>query len=462
MKRFLLAMIFIMQGFIFYGRSVESVKESNQVSPKNVEQKNAQPRNIVEIEYNQPNQQKIASSQSQSEKTFVESNNSKANEADFGLSLDQIDFSSEINQSPSVNQLELMPVSKSDIASEQSGIIFQESNADSINQSILANQKYSELVSVGVDKYKNGTVDEIRASIGTAALGNARTVLVGYNASPEKQADIADAINDLSAKIDAAGPLITSAGIKSYQSLKNSFEVYSDIAKDPNNQTLSENRDKAVAQLDQQRKSLGDGYQGALKLLKSTATKEQVAQAKDAIQQKIGDKNSDKIFKSGPIREDYDTFLKNLTALKDGISDPSQLASFLEKELQLKPGDLNASPISPSVSAKLERLYQTIDLIATKKGTNVSGSSQAMTFVNKVRGSRLSNSSQIQSLMNGIKNIDPTVKTSFENQLLQNSTNKEAVLLVSQSDFLYITMGRAMKELNAISILPTALRAMAY
>lgn len=320
-----------------------------------------------------------------------------------------------------------------------------------IDQQKLLDVSYNNKVEVGVDRYKKSTPDELRASINTAALGNARTVLVDTNASAGKRADAVDAIYDIRSKIDAAGSFVHDAGRQAYQRLHDSVEIFSSVAQDAMPRILGQARDQAFETLMVQRENLAQVYRDSLNLLKSVATKEQSFKAKNAVQAKISSKNSAKIFKDTRIEDNYDQFIKDLVKLEEGVLDQQQLAPWLETKLNLKSGELSSPPISVQASIKLEGLYQALDLIAIKKGSNVTGSlEQAGTFVNRMRGSRLSHSTQIVNLMNGIKKIEPLVKTTYEDQLLKNSTDKQSILLITQSDFMYTTLGRGMKELAAI------------
>ena len=317
-----------------------------------------------------------------------------------------------------------------------------------VNQQKSSGAKYDKMVELGNDRYKIATPDELRASINTSALGNARTVTVNPADSAARRVDAVDAIHDISAKVQVTGKFVDPRGQAPYRALRDSVEVFSTIAQDPVVRSSKMMKDKALDNLVVQRKSLGEGYQRSLNLLKSTATPDQIAQAEGFVKTKIGKRNSAEIFKDARVKDNYDVFVKDLVALRDGVANPTQLKPWLETKLNLIPGELSAPTISVATSMKLESLYQTLDLVALKKGAHISGASSQ--GIAAKTSPRLAHAEQLTSLMQGIKKIEPIVKTIEQNQLLKNSTNKQSILLTTQSDFMYTTMGRAMKELNSI------------
>jgi len=325
-----------------------------------------------------------------------------------------------------------------------------------INISEYSDETYKMLVKSSVQKINdNNTPGGLLASASKSSLGNSEYVLVDFNSSAKKFGDSIKAIQDFSVAVDTTAYFINEQGQVPYRILKDSVNAFTYIAEDPLNRISEKNRDQAIDQLTEKRKVSGSSYHESLTLLKSSATKEQIAQAKNVVQTKIGNKNSDQLFNDSGIEGSYDDFMKDLV----GIKDPKQLSSFLETKLNLKPGELSASPISIKTSMKLEDLYRSLDLIAAKKGSNISGSVDTGTFMSKARGSRLTNADQIKSLMSEIRRVEPTVRTLYENELLIHSTDKQSVLLLTQLDSIYSVMGKAMKQLQAISFTSAAIGA---
>ena len=307
----------------------------------------------------------------------------------------------------------------------------------------------SAIVADGVARTTENSPVGVLASASKTSLGNSDKVLIDFKASKGKQDDAHKAIEDLSISLDVTDAFVTDLGRAADATLRQSVDLFSQVAKNELYRTSLERRDNAVVDLIKQRKDLGDSYQSLLSSLKETATRNQIKHAQAEVQKKISNKNLEELFKGSRSSLEYDEFVKKLT--DQDIFNPRQLTDFLEQTLNISAGELSKPVISIQASMKLESLYQALDLIALKKGLNAENFTSINSMVNYLRGSRLPESNKIMTLMNGIKRIEPTVRTIYEQDLLGNPVNKELVLLLVQSDTTYSVIGRAIKELQLIS-----------
>lgn len=299
----------------------------------------------------------------------------------------------------------------------------------------------AELIGQGHDRYKSDDIYALKASINTLALGNARTVLVDFSQPSAKQQEALNAIQDLDVRVALIDSFVTDAGRGVYTTLQNSMAIFDSVATNRDVQSNRVVREQAVNNLLQGRAELGVAYQRSLSLLASTAKKSEMSAAQAKIQNRLSSKTANQIFANAKTVSGYKDFMQQL---KNNSSTQEQLHSFLEKELQLQSGDLSALVLKPAVARKLSELYQAIDLVGQKE--------KASSFFSfSSQGAAKQTAKLLETLKTGILLLDPVVSTSLQDELLMLSTDKQSILLTMHVDFVYTTMGRAVRELQAQS-----------